>query len=441
MNVAVRPEHAGRGVNILSICTGGYGLDFGVELAMPDARTVCMVEGEAFAAARLVTAMQQGLLAPAPVWSDARTFDGRAWRGVVDGLIGGIPCQPHSLAGKRLGASDERDLWSPARRIIVQSGVWFVFIENVPGMLNAKAGQFPGALRVRRDLRRLGFEVEGGLFTAAEVGDSQVRERVFILAVADALGGFPVCGRSRSIHGAREEAEGQTQGEDGERRRTNVGDRCERMACPVGARSSVDICERHDALGEFPSSSGVCRSVVDAAILGCGEGRAEPKLRRRRGNTSPRAGDELARSRRAGCTSRDQRGLATASEGGAALASSSSRPVEDAAHGLRQLHARQRRRGSGAPDDRGAGEGLALFPPGPADLDGWAAVLARAPQLEPAIRRMADGVASRVDELRLLGNGVVSLEGAYAFRTLATRLADRGSAGAARLVRLMGFDQ
>ncbi|TIW80246.1 MAG: DNA cytosine methyltransferase, partial [Mesorhizobium sp.] len=182
MNVALCPEH----IDILSLCTGGGGLDLGVELAIPGARTVCMVEREAFAVAHLVSAMEQGLLHQAPIWSDARTFDGRAWRGCVDGLIGGIPCQPHSLAGKRLGGDDERDLWSPARRIIVQSGAWFVLIENVAGMLSAKPGLDPGALRVWRDLRRLGFDVEAGLFTAAEVGASHERERVFILGVADA---------------------------------------------------------------------------------------------------------------------------------------------------------------------------------------------------------------------------------------------------------------
>lgn len=182
MNVALRPEY----LNILSICTGGAGLDLGIELAVPGARTVCMVEREAFAGAQLVSAMEAGLLAPAPIWSDATTFDGRQWRGAVDGLIGGIPCQPHSLAGKRLGEEDERDLWSTARRIIVQSGAWFVLIENVRGMLSSG-----GAERVRRDLHRLGFAVEGGLFTASEVGASHERERFFILAVAHTNGRQP----------------------------------------------------------------------------------------------------------------------------------------------------------------------------------------------------------------------------------------------------------
>lgn len=354
MHVALRPDRAGDGVDILSICTGGYGLDFGVELAMPGARTVCMVEGEAFAAARLVAAMQQGLLAPAPLWSDARTFDGRAWRGCVDGLVGGIPCQPHSLAGKRLGASDDRDLWSPARRILVQSRAWFVLVENVPGMLTARRGQVPGAQRVRRDLQRLGFAVEGGLFSAAEVGASHERQRLFILGVVDA-----------ALDGRREG-------------RAEPGVRIGRHAA-AGAG---------EPMGDAPGPRRKRREPDETAGQGI-EGRAAERGRGALGDAS------IARGR----------------------------PV----------YARQGRPRQTAADADRPG----LFPPGPGDRDGWRDVLAWAPQLEPAVRRVADGVASRVDELRLLGNGVVPLVAAHALRTLAARLAERGSAGAARLVRMM----
>ena len=63
-------------LHTISICTGGGGLDLGLELAVPGSRAVCMVEREAFGAARLASAMEDGLLAQAPVWSDARTFNG-----------------------------------------------------------------------------------------------------------------------------------------------------------------------------------------------------------------------------------------------------------------------------------------------------------------------------------------------------------------------------
>jgi len=369
MNVALRPRSAGHGhFDILSLCTGGGGLDLGIELALPGARSVCMVEREAFAVAHLVSAMQSGLLAPAPVWSDARTFDGRLWRGAVDGVIGGIPCQPHSLAGRKRGSLDERDLWSDARRIVVQSRAWFCLIENVGGMLSAGADEIAGAERVWRDLRKLGFAVEIGLFTAAEVGALHERERLFILAVCDELADSICSGL-----------------EGGERRASRQ--RLEGGAVERGGEG-----------------------VVDAALVGRGEGWPEPEFRSGR--------DAVA---------------------------GASQPVENAPshrgrEGRQVAEVGQLAR---CADFDGPG----LFPPGPADLDRWRGVLAHSPDLEPAVRRMADGVAARVDlsgphaarieRLRMLGNGVVSLEGAYAFRTLATRLAGRGSAGATRLVRMM----
>lgn len=306
-------------LNIISLCTGGFGLDHGIELAIPSARTVCMVEREAFAVATLVSAMEEGLIHPAPVWSDARTFNGRPWRGAVDGIIGGIPCQPHSLAGKRLGQDDARDLWSTARRIIVQSKAWFVLIENVRGMLSSG-----GAERVWRDLHRLGFEVEGGLFTASEVGASHERERLFILAVAN-----------------RHKPGLEGYGHSGERP------------------------------GKLPAWSG-SGELADAT-----------------GDHEWRIGEQRSRE---------------ASEAGR--------------------------------------HSFGLFPPGRDDFAEWSRVLSIAPDIKPAFCRVADGLASeldinRIERLRMLGNGVVSLEAAYAIRTLVTRLASRGSPAANQLFRMM----
>ena len=91
-----------RAVQVASICAGAGGLDLGLRMAEPAARTVLYVEHEATACLQLVARMEDGSLDPAPLWTDLRTLDGRQWRGVVDCLIGGIPCQPHSVAGKRL---------------------------------------------------------------------------------------------------------------------------------------------------------------------------------------------------------------------------------------------------------------------------------------------------------------------------------------------------
>ena len=395
MNVALPPT-----LDILSICTGGGGLDLGIELAVHRARPVCMVEREAFAVAHLVAAMEQGLLAPAPVWSDARTFDGRRWRGCVDGLVGGIPCQPHSLAGRKQGRLDERDLWSDARRIVVQSRSWFVLIENVGGMLSAGADEVAGAERVWRDLRKLGFAVEIGLFTAAEVGASHERERVFILGVAD------------TADGRREHGQGRTGIRGGE---------SSQFAIPEPCDSGEDLADANDQGLE-------------------GHGRpVERSGERIVGQSSYELADAAFRRRhhRSAAAGRDGRARPTGGRRGVvADADLAELRREPSAGKLAQLQ----------PDD-GDGFHIGVFPPGPADLDGWRRVLAHSPDLEPAVRRMADGVAARVDlsgphaarveRLRMLGNGVVSLEGAHAFRTLCHRLAGRGSAGAARLVRMM----
>jgi DNA (cytosine-5)-methyltransferase 1 len=162
--------------NVLSLCAGGGGLDLGVGLAVPDARTVCYVENEVTAAAVLVSNMEAERLPAAPLWTDLRTFDGTAWRGVVDIVIGGYPCQPFSNAGKRLGADDPRHLWPEVCRIVSEVAPEWCFFENVGAHLRL------GFDEVARDLQGMGYRVAAGLFTAEEVGAPHGRERLFILA-------------------------------------------------------------------------------------------------------------------------------------------------------------------------------------------------------------------------------------------------------------------
>lgn len=400
--MAVRTEY----LNNISLCTGGGGLDLGVELAIPSARSVCLLEREAFAVSQLVSAMEGDLLAPAPVWSDVTTFNGREWRGLVDGVIGGIPCQPHSLAGKREGEDDERDLWSDARRIIVQSGAWWCLIENVRGMLSAKPGLDPGALRVRRDLQRLGFRVEGGLFTAAEVGASHERERVFILGVAEwAAVGQANC---NGINGDRRGYVWQGRRGEPSNRRPKVSG--------VGQADSDG--ERLEGLGPDAGTAG--REDARGSTRLCDGADLEYAARHRRGE---------------GGTKSTVRGRGHTAAGPSAAMGDSS--IERSG----QLSIQQGRQEQASGNIDWASH---LFPPGPGSGQDWEAVLASSPELEPAFRRVADGLASRldiarVDRLRMLGNGVVPLQAAYAIRTLATRLARRGSLGANQLVRLMEF--
>ena len=208
-------------MNVLSLCAGVGGLDLGVELATGGiARTVCFVEREAHAAAILASRMEEELLAPAPIWSDLTTFDGREWRGVVDCVAAGYPCQPFSTAGRRAGVDDPRHLWPHVARIIRETGADWAFLENVPGHLSL------GFDKVCRELQGMGFVVAAGLFSAAEVGASHRRERLFVLAHRDG--------------GQREQLRWSVETE---------GSGAERLSGPDGGSEGVD---KHHGAGERP---------------------------------------------------------------------------------------------------------------------------------------------------------------------------------------------
>lgn len=163
-------------IRTLSLCSGIGGLDLGVKLALGGrCETVCYVEREGYCAAVLVGRMEEAALDPAPIWDDLSTFDGRPWRGRVDLITGGYPCQPFSLAGARRGEQDERHLWPHVRRIVAEVQPVAVFFENVAGHVSL------GLEGVVRDLEGMGYRVASTLVTASEVGAPHKRERVFIL--------------------------------------------------------------------------------------------------------------------------------------------------------------------------------------------------------------------------------------------------------------------
>lgn len=168
-----------RGPSVLSLCAGIGGLDLGIELALPGARTVCFVEREAACIELLAARMEEGRLAPAPVWSDLKTFDGTAWRGKVDLVAAGYPCQPFSVAGKGLAEKDERHLWPDVARIIEEVYPTVVVLENVQGHVRR------GLEQVLRDLEGMGFNAEWGVYAASSAGAPHRRNRVFILAYTE----------------------------------------------------------------------------------------------------------------------------------------------------------------------------------------------------------------------------------------------------------------
>lgn len=162
-------------MNGLALCAGIGGLELGVGLAVPGYRCVGYVERDAYAAATLVARMADEALDQAPIWDDLESFDGRAWRGVVDLVSAGFPCQPFSSAGKQLGLADERWLWPLVERIIGDVQPRWVVLENVPGLVRHGLGP------VLSGLARRGYDAEWGLFRASDVGAPHRRERFFLL--------------------------------------------------------------------------------------------------------------------------------------------------------------------------------------------------------------------------------------------------------------------
>jgi len=140
-------------------------------------RTVCAVEWEPYPASVLCARQNDGLLPPFPIWDDVQTFDGHPWRGIVDVVSGGFPCQDISSAGKGAGIDGERSgMWREMARIICEVRPRYAFIENSP-MLTIR-----GLDRVLCDLARMGFDARWGVLGAADVGANHQRDRIWIVA-------------------------------------------------------------------------------------------------------------------------------------------------------------------------------------------------------------------------------------------------------------------
>lgn len=146
-------------------------------------RTVCAVESDPYACGVLVARQNDGCLSPFPIWDDVRTFDGGPWRGLVDVVSGGFPCQDISVAGTGAGLAGERSgLWRHMARIVREVRPRFVLVENSAALVTRGLGT------VLADLAGMGFAARWGVFSAADVGAPHLRKRQWILAYADCVG-------------------------------------------------------------------------------------------------------------------------------------------------------------------------------------------------------------------------------------------------------------
>src|SRR3990167_9439770 len=113
----------------------GGGLLFGTILGW---ESVCAVEIDDYYQQVLSQRQKDGALPWFPIWDNIRDFDGTPWRGLVDVVTGGFPCQPYSCAGKRKGEMDERNLWPDTIRVIREVRPRYCLLENVPGLASPR---------------------------------------------------------------------------------------------------------------------------------------------------------------------------------------------------------------------------------------------------------------------------------------------------------------
>jgi DNA (cytosine-5)-methyltransferase 1 len=343
----------------LSLCSGYEGIGLGLRRVLPNLREIAYVEREGFPVANLVAKMEAGELDAAPVFTDVKTFPYGEFRGCVDILSGGFPCQPFSAAGKREGVEDPRHLFPYIANGIRECQPRIVFLENVEGIISAKTADGESVLQyVLRELEGLGYRATAGVFSAAEVGAPHQRKRVFILGMENA-----------SVAGTRN-IDRETEGAVGRVKGVRQGD---------GETGSVW--------------------------------------------TDPTSSEELANSNNTGLEGHQ---LYSTSEQGEPVQANTwatggthwpSRPGETQ-HDWEEPRVTavvnttsKRLEGSRGSSLQGTDQGLTSTDRSTG-------------QAEPGLGRATNGSSSRVDRLRLLGNGVVPATAAKAFLTLIQRLND-----------------
>jgi DNA (cytosine-5)-methyltransferase 1 len=145
---------------------------------------------------RVLEARQNdGHLEKFPIWHmDIREFNERIapmYRGVVDVVSAGFPCQPFSVAGQQRGADDPRNMWPATIECIRLVRPRFCFLENVPGLLNS--GYFGTILG---DLAESGYDARWRILSAAELGAPHKRDRLWIVGHTQ-HNGFPAVEKLR----------------------------------------------------------------------------------------------------------------------------------------------------------------------------------------------------------------------------------------------------
>jgi len=169
------------GLRSVEICAGAGGQALGLEQAGFGHEAVVEIDADACETLRLNRGSAWKV-----VEGDVAGLDGRAFRG-IDLLAGGVPCPPFSIAGRQLGADDERDLFPQALRLVEEAGPRAVLLENVRGLATPRFAGYRGQVLAR--LRELGYRAWWDLVHASEHGVPQLRPRFVLIALREPWAG------------------------------------------------------------------------------------------------------------------------------------------------------------------------------------------------------------------------------------------------------------
>ena len=385
-------------INHLSLCTGYEGIGNGLRRVLPNVREIAYVEIEAFAIANLVNKIETGRLHQAPIYTNLKSFPYRKFRGLVDIISGGFPCQPFSQAGVRKATEDPRHLFPFIAKGIRECQPRIVFLENVEGILSCKTQDGEPVLQyVLRTLEEMGYRATAGIFSASEVGAPHQRKRVFIL------------GYSKSGWSGRESRDGAEEGQ---------------RISPI-----TDGQGMHGKELANSECSGLRRGRSSEQ---CADGREGNIL-----SVQQEGGEVVSQAERCGNTSREELGNSQhdgpSRSGNIGIIQGESRGEESEVQQPQGSSEFSNTNCEGLERHSGIEEGQRLissedaiwlherWPSRPnEEQHEWEEP--RVIETEPKLGRAADGTSSRVDRLRLLGNGVVPQTAAKAFITLINRL-------------------
>lgn len=165
----------------VEICGGAGGQALGLEAAGFHHEAVIEIDDWAVQTLRA----NRGEDGPLGKWNvihaDVLDVDATQWHGKVDLFAGGVPCPPFSIAGKQLGADDERDLFPRAIEMVREINPRAVMLENVRGLGQKRFDAYRA--EIIKELRDLGYEVFWELLQAADYGVPQLRPRFILVAV------------------------------------------------------------------------------------------------------------------------------------------------------------------------------------------------------------------------------------------------------------------